>query len=494
MTDSLIHQLNYSKIYQDDMQTRILNAQLRDYFFDQDSAAIKYRLLADLAPFFDSDDLSKLNPITLDQFVYAFMEKICNVYDRQPVFQFEEGVNDGQKDAFTKLMEEVRIHRMMHENFMRCRLHNTILATVKWSRTLDRIFIEGGYNIGNTFIIEHPEYQYEAALVAYETLSWDNKTRWIVWDREHNEHYATDDMPKWDPQSRMVTSDKIPIPGAANVKAPAVWPWTIYHYKLQNDFWGNGLDGIVQLCRSINVLLTVLNDDSIRETIRILILNFNPAGARGEDGHLKTGLTHPIYSESKVGNTVAPSGQVVSADLYTDQILSLIEKLTDLVSSMHNIPNPIKSQLTDNLAGVTLRMKNEPLLQQWEKDQAIMRPYDIDLVTRVVEVNNHYRTSAKIDPRILERMTIVYSDPSIVTDEKAELEIEPLKWQSGISSPVDYVQGKHPNMTEAEAEEMIRKNIDIYNELMGMKISVAVPGDEQNLNGDKEPPAGANEN
>ncbi len=482
----LYHQLNYSKIYTDNLQDRIVQAQRRDYFFDQDAAAIYQMLRQDLEPFFkDAQDLAELNPITIDQFVYAFMEKLCNVYDRQPVFQFKDGVTQVARERFSALMEEVRIHQVMHEQFMRTRLHNTTLATIKYSKMLDRLFVEGGYNIGNTMVVEHPEYMYEASLVAYETVAWNNKPAFIVWDREHNEHYATKDVPKWDPESRTVTSEKIAIPPGTGLTKPPIWPWVVYHYKLQNDFWGNGLDGLVQLARSINVLLTVLNNDSIRETIRILILNFNPAGTRGTDGTIKTGLTHPIFPESKVGNSVQPQAQVVSADLYTEQIVMLIEKLTDLVSSMHSIPNPLKSQLTDNLAGVTLRMKNEPLLQQWEKDQGTMRPYDMELVRCIVEANNFYRP-AKIDPAILDRLTIVYSDPSIVTDEKADLEVEQLKWQSGISSPVDYVLTKHPDMTSDEAEQMIRDNLAKYNELMGMKVNVTIPGNEKNLNGEPD--------
>lgn len=484
----VVHQLNYSKIYISEMQERILGAQQRDCYYDQDNAAIQYMLRKDLSPFFDASDLNQLNLLTVDSFIYAFLEKLCNVYDRPPVFQFSEGINQTAKDRFSALMEEVRIHQIMQETFLRCRLHNTVLATVKWSKQLDRMFIENAYNIGNTMVVEHPEYMYDASLVAYETLSWDNKPRWIVWDREHGEHYATDGAPKWDAQSRTVVSDKIPIPPAGTVKAPPVWPWTVYHYKLQNDFWGNGMDGLLQLARSINVLLTVLNDDSIRETIRLLILSFAPAGTQGEKGQLKSGLTHPIYPESRVGNTTPPAAQVVSADLYTEQIVMLIEKITEIVSSLHNIPNPLKSQLTDNLAGVTLRMKNEPLLQQWEKDQGIMGPYDKELVRRVVEVNNFYRPANRIDEAALDELTIVYSDPSIVTDQKAELEVEQIKWSAGLSTPITYLQSKNQNMTAQEAEERIRENLEVWNELMGMKVSVMVPGVKNNLNGDEEPP------
>jgi hypothetical protein len=199
-------------------------------------------------------------------------------------------------------------------------------------------------------------------------------------------------------------------------------------------------------------------------------------------------LTHPIYPESRVGNTTPPAAQVVSADLYTEQIVMLIEKITEIVSSLHNIPNPLKSQLTDNLAGVTLRMKNEPLLQQWEKDQGIMGPYDKELVRRVVEVNNFYRPANRIDEAALDELTIVYSDPSIVTDQKAELEVEQIKWSAGLSTPITYLQSKNQNMTAQEAEERIRENLEVWNELMGMKVSVMVPGVKNNLNGDEEPP------
>ncbi len=484
----LVHQLNYAKIYEQNDQERIYNAQLRDYFYDQDNSAIQARLRGDLDPFFDTADLGKLNLLTVDSFVYAFLEKLCNVYDRQPVFQFADDVARTAKDRFSALMNEVRIHQVMQETFLRCRLHNTVLSTVKWSKALDRMFIEGGYNVGNTFVVEHPEYMYDASLIAYETLTWDNKSRWIVWDREHGEHYATDGPPKWDDQSRTVVSDKISIPGAFGIVAPPVWPWVVYHYRLQNDFWGNGLDGLVQLARSINVLLTVLNDDSIRETIRLLILSFMPSGTTGEKGQLKSGLTHPIYPESRVGNTTPPQAQVVSADLYTEQIVMLIEKLTEIVSSLHNIPNPLKSQMTDNLAGVTLRMKNEPLLQQWEKDQGVMRPYDMELVRRVVEANNFYRPKKMIDPAALDKLTIVYSDPSIVTDEKADLEVEQIKWSAGLSSPVSYLQTKHPNMTAQEAEQQIRDNLDLYNELMGIKVQMIPPKDGDEGDGEKNPP------
>ena len=110
---------------------------------------------------------------------------------------------------------------------------------------------------------------------------------------------------------------------------------------------------------------------------------------------------------------------------------------------------------------------------------------------RVVEANNYYRSNRAIDPAVLDKMTIVYSDPSIVTDEKADLEVEQTKWSAGLSSPVAYLQSKHPNMTAQEAEQQIRDNLDLYNELMGLKVQMIPPnegagGGEQKLPETKE--------
>ena len=242
-------------------------------------------------------------------------------------------------------------------------------------------------------------------------------------------------------------------------------PFTLYRYKdCYMDFWGNGMDSLVELVRSINILLTISNDDTIQESIRLLILNFNPTGVEGEAGQLKTGLRHPLFVEEGYSDT-DPNGKIVSADLYNDDIIKLIESLTDSLSSLHNVDNIIKKNLEQNLSGVSLRLKNEPLLRQWANDINKVRKSDIELIKNVVSVNNYHRPKNQIPMQVFDNFELEYQEPQVVTDVKEEYELERMKWDDGTSSPLLYILRKNPEFTEEEARDYLKKNIADYGDL-----------------------------
>jgi hypothetical protein len=103
----------------------------RDLFYTQDNKGVQGLLTDDLKKYVDTADISRMKLITLDFFIPAFLEKLCSVYGVAPVFKYEEGVGDKDIELFTALIEETRIHSIFQESFLRCRLHNTIIANVK---------------------------------------------------------------------------------------------------------------------------------------------------------------------------------------------------------------------------------------------------------------------------------------------------------------------------------------------------------------------------
>ena len=190
------------------------------------------------------------------------------------------------------------------------------------------------------------------------SLKDDDNSCYYVWDRDLNEMYYVyipkNQTLKFDlsKESQRSLGDIVPIGDNEDIIAPEYengMPFTTYRYKdCYMDFWGNGMDSVVELIRSINILLTICNDDTIQESIRLLILNFNPTGVEGESGQLKTGLRHPLFVEEGYTD-MDPQGNIVSADLYNDDIVKLIESLTDSLSSLHNVDNILKKNLTQNL-------------------------------------------------------------------------------------------------------------------------------------------------
>ncbi len=478
-----IHSVNYAKIYKQIMQIQKNNAEIRDLFYEQSNQAIKMILTKDLSKFFDTDDLAKLHFITIDSFVPEFLVKICNVYDKPPAFRFQDDVDEATQNNFIALMNEVNLLQVFQGTMHKMKLHNTILAHVKYFKDLDKIFIENDYNVGTCKITPYEGYPLEPVHIGYPTITANEQMIWVNWDRLRKEHYYTAEEPMYDYDRKDVTNTKIKINGNSDFKGPNLWPWIVYRNRIDNmEFWGNGRDDLIDLVRSVNILLTICDDDTIRQTLRILILNFDPRGTQGEKGQFKTGMEHPLFKENDIpGQQNNPDGKILSADLYNDQIIGFIEKMTDIIAHLNNVENPIKAQLEQNLSGVAIRLKNEPLVRQWNKDIGILRKPDMELIGKIVEVNNYYRKT-KIDESILEKLTIVYQEPTIVTDDVAEYSLEKEKWQDGTSSPIEYMMRKDPALTEEKAKKKLEENRALYDELFGISFNVNPAGDNANLN------------
>lgn len=445
-----------------------MRATNRDYFIKQDSINIQRILKEDLRKYVDTADISRMRMITLDFFIPAFLDKICNVYDVAPVFKYGEGTNEKDIDLFNDLMQEVRLGQVMPDNFLKCRLHNTILTHVKYHEKLNRLYIDNNFHQGNAYVHNYQGFITEPSLIYWEENPSDNKKRFIVWDHENNLHYYFKEEPKYNEKTGELEGARYPIGENEDLIGPGYWPFVVYRYRDQNEFWGNGMDSIVELVRSINILLTIANDDTIQETIRLLILNFNPTGTEGDRGQMKTGLRHPLFVESAFGDD-GPDAKILSADLYNKDVVELIEKLTDFISKLHNIDNILKTDLQQNLSGISLRLKSEPLLRQWAKDISLLRSNDRDLISKIIEVNNYHRdASQQISEGFIDNLVIDYQEPSIVTDEKEDYELEKVRWEDGTSSPVRYVMKKNPEFTEEMAKEYILKNIEDGNEVFGI--------------------------
>ena len=123
-------------------------------------------------------------------------------------------------------------------------------------------------------------------------------------------------------------------------------------------------DNSLELNRIINVLTTLGMDDIVNETLAVWIYNFNPNQAghnKASDGRIKTGKRNPIYVDNQLNTGKEPIAQVVSAPLNTEQILDFIDSISDKISNMFGIESVLKQQLNQELSGIALRLKNEPV-------------------------------------------------------------------------------------------------------------------------------------
>jgi len=462
----------FKAINQKVMDETAMNSAVRHNFYTQNNLEIRKILKNDLQMYMDGADINRMKLITLDYFIPAFLGKICNVYDTPPLYKtMEGGLLDDER--FNEVMDEIKLVRKFTETFEMMRFNNTAISHVKYNEKLDRLFLDNTMQEWNTQVKPYDDFHNEWEILAYKVVSdRTQKDKYVVWDRELNQMYTLyvnkGYKIEWQEGEVRVKGEVVPLGDNEDLVAPDYsmgHPFVVYRYNdIAGNFWGNGIDSLVELVRSINVLLTVTNDDTIQESIRLLILNFSPTGTEGEKGQMKTGLRHPLFVEEGFSD-IDPKGTIVSADLYNDDVMKLIDQLVSSVSSMHHIDNILKQNLEQSLSGVALRLKNEPMLRQWSADINLISNSDVELLGHIISVNNYHRPDRTIDESIIDNLQIDYQEPQVVTDIKEEYELEKAKWDDGTSSPVLYVMRKNPEMTEEDAKDYIRKNLDDMNEL-----------------------------
>lgn len=495
------HSINVGKVIHETVQQKARKAVLRSDFLEEDNAVIVDVLKQDLKKHMADEDVNNCIPITLDNYVGAFLEKICNVYDTPPVFKFTKQVSNEQKARFSDLMNDVKINQVMQGNNIKMRLHNCILNYVRYNKDLDRVFIENDYTVGTCKVFPYPSFQYEARLVAYETYTEKNEKIWVIWDRFSKEHYYSKEEPMIDPDTGKIVADRLPVDKNKDTTSPDYWPWVIYRYKEHNgEFWGNGMDWLINLVRVMNLLLTITDDDAIQQNIRILIMNFTPEGTETADEYpdkdksknrrFKTGMKHPIFP--KEGTVIGANdgehadAKVVQAELFLDSIVTFVQKLSDIAGSLQGVDSALKRDIESSLSGIALAIRNQPILNQWSKDIQILRSYDRQLIKTIIDVHNFHKgvqnkgeiaqkTGLDIDVAILKELTIDYQRPRVITDEKAEYELEKMKWEDGTSSPILWVMQRYPELAEEAARKFVEKNLDDWNKLNGRGVTVPEP-------------------
>lgn len=473
-------QLNFERIVQHN-RDESKRAKLRNHFYSADGEFIKSQTKSDMFKYMpDVFDLETIQYITIDDFVKAFLMKISHVHKRPIIIKFPDDVDAEELNKFNRLMSEVNIHRVLHDAEMRTKLHNTLLLAVRYYSKLDKLYLDSSFDAEQTGIIAYDGMETEERLVVRSRYNRFERPEWIVWDRENLYNYRLVDVPKYDLEEEVIVNMKYQIDSDAIFQGEqSYYPFVKFQYEDQNNgYWGNGMDGIITLARIINLLYTVSGDDAIAETIRILMLNFDPIGVDGAEGSMKVGLRNPIIAKTRAGEEAR--AEIISADLYIDEIITLIDKIIDQFSALHGIDNVLSKEIKAEISATSQKLRNETSLHSWQRGIEIFRPLDTALIKKIVKVNNYHREKErKVDEGILDSMTLNYAEPDFGADPMTEYNLERLKWEDGVSSPVLYIMRQNPEFDEIQARAFIQGNRQVTNEVLGINVSSLPTGSEQ---------------
>ena len=123
--------------------------------------------------------------------------------------------------------------------------------------------------------------------------------------------------------------------------------------------------------------------------------------------------------------------------------------------------------MKQDLSGIALRIKNEPLLRQWSSDIMKVRNLDRQLIRKIVECNNYHRPDNQINIDLLNNLVIDYQQPQVISDESADYALAKQQMQDGVISVIDYVQKQNPEMDRDQAREFLMNNKAEFEEMFG---------------------------
>jgi len=482
-------------------------ANVREIFFSRDAMNTANILRKDLLLYMGAVEVSKMKMVIIDELIPSFLRKICNVYDVPPVYTFPLDDDGGevipaeQADELKAFWKDLEMNVFFQENMEMMRFNNVSIAYIKYLKEMDMVHIDGSFHAGNCLIETFDDYEFGIKKITYFREVGKDKYAYVWELLKMNDdgtaltlHYKykleKDGSIPQSPVKEKIVPDEPVAEGedesaADDFSGPEYWPFIVYRYSERaGTFWGNAMDSLVELIRVINVLLTVANNDSIQETIRILILSFIPDGNKDESGKIKAGLTNPITPDGEIGDNEI-KGQILRADLFNKEILALIEGIFGIVSNTHNIGSLLKQDIKEKLSGLALRISQAPMLRDWAHDINIMRQPDLKLLSTVVRIRNYWNEEDTLSQEAADAVQLDYQSPNIVTDDKADYELERLKWPDGTSSPLLWVMANNPEFTKDEAIAYIEKNIANYEAFNEMKPSI--PGASNQDNIDIEP-------
>ncbi len=469
---------------------RVIMAARREAYFTGESGSIFDCLYEDLSRYVNGKDLSRMRLITLDDFVPGFLKKIMDVHNNPVHFEYDKKKSLETKERFGDLInKELHFRRFVSRNNRRTKLHGTNLVYVRYNNRFDEIYLQYLHE-GNCWVLPYPDYVKKPAIVMYRRRVANDHYAYYVWNEVRKEHYwvKSDVTPGFKDDEidlDIRPEDKLPIEGNDSIESPNYFPFVAYRYDDElNTFWCNGMDSLIEYSRTINTLLTITGDDVVQETMKLLLLNFNPLTEGGtkdsSSGMLQTGMAHPFYPEDSgnqapnVGDRKGLDAKIVQGELYTKEVLSFIDGITQMICSLNNVENIVGESDMRRVSGEALKVKHQFLEKDWREDADLLEKFDKQLIEKIIQVNDVHRRQNKIGTDFLKNTSISYEKPVMPETELEKIQRAELGWKYGQDNPIKFY-AKQNSVDEDQAKEEVESNLEVTRNLIGRLTTLGMP-------------------
>ena len=354
-------------------------------------------------------------------------------------------------------------------------LQNVSLTKVYFDRELNKIGlrVESSHNYIIDYDYDNPNkmellaYDIPINTVTYKGLR-EREKNTIIWTAEEHFRYDSDN-------NRQPYGNNLD-----EVNPYGIIPYAVFRVKQADDFWGFGLNDVIKFNEVIDMLFCDLRFGAHLQAwgqpvaINCGFARTNRSG-KDEIDPVATGPEFPIIVDNVDANMYPPSFEFKSPNPMLQELTNLIDyHIIQIALSKGLNPNNFIAEVkaTSGFSKV-VDMINE--IGQREELLDPARNYENELFNIIRRINNtHVNESRGMLKLIPEDCTISVdfadiSSPKTVEETWNERE---KKLTHNMASVVDFIMEENPDLTREQAEELLRNNKLINDEILKGKVSL----------------------
>lgn len=259
-------------------------------------------------------------------------------------------------------------------------------------------------------------------------------------------------------QERFVKEERCPY----SINGKDIFPFVLFSKSMYEDCLLNFSEGDDILDATINVAVQMAHLNELMKYQSHIqgILSVDDASKIGEKLNLGAGEIAVLQNGGDSGNTKGDTFKTIDLQSKYKELWDTIKERMSMIMAQYGISPQNYTLSGAPSSGYTLKISNQALLERRQNDIDFYRMYEKQLfaVTRAI---NNYHNNIKINENA--QFSIDFGEVDFQNSPTEEASIWGFRFANNLSTPVDYIMDKNPDLTREGAEKLYSENIQYNN-------------------------------
>jgi len=281
----------------------------------------------------------------------------------------------------------------------------------------------------------------------------------------------------WDKRGWKEYEDGVPVAGQEGEHDYGVLPFVFFFGDQRSKayFMNPPIYDVVEQNYNINTVLSDLRYVCQYQSFGQMVLTVKEFDKQGNPLNPKGEMINTSQLKAGVGRVLCapPGGDVkfINPDAAIEGLMKVVDFLINNLYTTSHVPKVTLAPSETTASGISLIVQWYPLVGFLNKKRSSFRVSEEELVemSLLVYLLNHGKKDALKDYSF----TVNYDEGSAPKSAEEQIKIDKFELELAVTSPVEIMMRKDPDLTEDEALEKLKKNELDSREIMSVRTSLS---------------------